>query len=97
MYGNENGEKVFSIPVEWVVTENLEIRANSLKEAVKFIKDNLDAIPLGTEPDYVDGTYKISADEDGDMEPEEIAKEMKKLGYGYSERASIEQDEVSTL
>ena len=45
IYGYENGEKVFSIPVEYVVTENLHIRADDLKEAVKFIVANKNSIP----------------------------------------------------
>ena len=46
MYGNQNGTKVFSIPVEWVVTETIDIKANSLREAIEFINKNADEIPL---------------------------------------------------
>ena len=84
LYGNENASKVFSIPVEWVVTETLDIKADSLKEAIEFINDHTDEIPLGDEPAYIDGTYKISADEDGDMDTEKIARNLE--AYGYTER-----------
>lgn len=44
MYGNQNGTKVFSIPVEWVVTETIDIKANSLREVIEFINKNVDEI-----------------------------------------------------
>lgn len=46
MLGNKNGSKVFRIPVEWVVSENLEIVADSIEEAIKFVKENNDLIPI---------------------------------------------------
>lgn len=54
--------KRFSIPVEWTVCDKIEVEATSLEEALQFVRDNLDIIPLGTEPEYIDGTYKISDD-----------------------------------
>lgn len=95
MYGDKNGSKVFSIPIEWIVTETIEIKANSLQEAIEFINENADLIPLGTEPEYIDGTWKISADESGTMDTKEI---IETLGnYRYSERDSDEYDEVEEL
>lgn len=73
MYGNNEGKKVFSIPVEWTVTETLDIRANTLEEAIEFIRENNDIIPLGDDPVYLDGSYKISGDtEFADAEAREI-------------------------
>ena len=95
MYGNQNGTKVFSIPVEWVVTETIDIKANSLREAIKFINKNADEIPLGTEPAYIDGTWKISADESGLMDANEILETLD--SYGYTERNASEYDEVEEL
>lgn len=92
MYGNSKGTKVFSIPVEWTVTETLEIKADSLKEAVEYINNHLDDIPLGTEPEYIDGTYKISADENGTLNTDEITANLK--SYGYTEREAKSYDEV---
>lgn len=60
LYGNKNGKKVFRIPVEWVVYDVVDIKADSIEEAVKFFVEHLDDIPLGTEPSYVEGTYKIT-------------------------------------
>ena len=96
MYGRTNGKKVFNIPVEWVVTETLEIKADTLEEAVEFINDNLDTIPLGDEPAYIDGTYKISADENNNMDTAEIVERLN--SYGYTERdADDKYDEVREL
>ena len=95
LYGNQNGTKVFSIPVEWVVTETIDIKANSLREAIEFINKNADEIPLGTEPAYIDGTWKISADESGLMDANEILETLD--SYGYTERNASEYDEVEEL
>ena len=92
MYGNNKATKVFSIPVEWVVTETLEIKANSLKEAIIFINENADEIPLGDEPAYIDGTYRISADEDYDMDTEKIVRNLE--AYGYTAREALPSDIV---
>ena len=91
MYGNKNGSKVFSIPVEWVVTETIDVKANSLKEAINFILDKADDIPLGTEPQYIDGTWKISADENNSANADEILKNLN--CQGYIEREAEEFDE----
>ena len=95
MYGKQSGAKVFSIPVEWVVTETLEIKADTVEEAINFINDNLDTIPLGTEPAYIDGTYKISADENNNMNTAEIAEKLD--SWGYTERKAEEYDEITEV
>ena len=97
MYGNDKGKKVFSIPVEWVVTETLDIRANNLQEAVEFIVDHLDIIPLGTEPVYIDGSYKISADDTGEYDINAISTALHRYG-SYTERNVDERfDKVDVL
>ena len=90
LVANNEATKIFSIPVEWVVTENLEVKASSLEEAVKYINDNADEISLGDEPAYIDGTYRISADEDFDMDTEKICKNLDM--YGYKVREATEYD-----
>ena len=77
---NLKGEKVYSIPVEWVVTENLHVRANDLKEAVKFLVEKLDEIPTHDDAEYIDGTYKISADENNNLDVDEIVKNLNTYG-----------------
>ena len=71
IYGTDNGNTVFSIPVEWAVYEHLQIRADSLEEAVKFVQENEYDIPFGDSPEYIDGSYKISVD---GYTPKEIAE-----------------------
>lgn len=93
LYGNQEGSKVFSIPVEWTVTDTIDIRADSLREAVEFLTENADSIPLGEDPQYIDGTWRISADESGLGDIEDII-EVLDDGYGYSERDAEDYDEV---
>ena len=90
MYGKENGKKVFSIPVEWVMTETLDVRADNLKEALQFLIDNDANIPLGTDAQYIDGTWKISADESNTG----IVEDFLETAECYcSEREAEEYDE----
>lgn len=99
MYGNQNGSKVFTIPVEWVMTENIDIRANSLREAVDFILNNADAFPLGKEAEYVDGTWKMAADESVEGSTDEILETLESYGKGcgYGEREAKKNDKVTKL
>ncbi|AOZ97927.1 hypothetical protein [Butyrivibrio hungatei] len=94
MYGNNNGAKVFSIPVERIVSENIEVRANSLKEAVEFINKHSDEIPTSNDAAYIDGTWKISADEDNDLDTNKICERL--ACYGYNEREATEYDKVDS-
>lgn len=55
-------KRKYYIPVCWEVWDKVEVEAESLEEAIKYVQDNIDEIPLGTEPEYIDGSYKI---EDG--------------------------------
>lgn len=66
----ENEElKDFIIPVTWEVYSNVVVRgAKDLAEARKLVEDNLDDIPLAAEPEYIDGSYRIDADTDEDLE-----------------------------
>lgn len=70
MLGNVNGKNVYTIPVTWEVYDTITVRANDLLEAYHWAVKNVDTIPLGTEPEYVDGSYKV-----GDIE---LARMMNK-------------------
>lgn len=59
MLGNINGKKTFTIPVSWEVYDHIEVQANSLGEAINWANEHSDEIPLGTDPEYVDGSYQI--------------------------------------
>lgn len=54
---------VYKIPVFWEVCDYVEVRAENLEQAYNYVVDNADDIPLGTEPEYVEGSYDV-----GDIE-----------------------------
>ena len=58
--------KKFSIPVTWQVWDKVKVEAETIEEAIEYVKNNIDEIPLGTEPEYIDGTYKIDDGKDGE-------------------------------
>lgn len=94
IYGNENGSKVYSVPVEWVVTAQQEIRANSWEEAVQFVKDNAALIPLAANPEYVDGSYRITP-VNGNDSTNGIAQALRE--QGAKERSAHEFDFVQKI
>ena len=53
----------FEIPVSWQVSDVVKVKANSLQEAFDYVKEHADEIPCGDEPEYIDGSYEISADD----------------------------------
>lgn len=63
LIANKNANTEFEIPVTWQVFDKVTVQANSLEEAYKYVQEHLDDIPLGSDPDYVDASYEISADE----------------------------------
>ena len=71
--------KRFYIPVSWEVWDKVEVEAETIEEAVKYIKDNIDTIPLGTEPEYIDGSYKIEDGQNGQGTVDEAVHYMKKF------------------
>ena len=56
---NPQGKKGFPIPVTWEACDTVRVQADSLEEAYEWVQEHSDEIPLGTEPGYVDGSYKI--------------------------------------
>ncbi len=69
--------KKFSIPVTWEVWDKIEVEAETIEEAIKYVKENIDEIPLGTEPEYIDGSYRIDDGEDGSATIEETVHYLK--------------------
>lgn len=70
--------KKFSIPVTWQVWDKVEVEAETIEEAIEYVKNNVDEIPLGTEPEYIDGTYKIDDGKDCEKSIEETVKYLRK-------------------
>lgn len=69
--------KKFSIPVTWEVWDKIEVEAETIEEAIQYVKDNLDTIPLGSEPEYIDGSYKIEDGNNGESDIEETVHYLK--------------------
>ena len=70
-------KKKFSIPVIWEVWDKVEVEAETIEEAIQYVKDNLDTIPLGTEPEYIDGSYRIDDGDNGEADIEETVRYLK--------------------
>ncbi len=98
----------FKVPVEWTVCDMVEVEAESFKEAIKYVLENRDEIPLGTEPDYIDGTYKINSEDEisGDwnnieLDVDEYAAKLvyllESFGYGNAEDFADKEKEYSEL
>ena len=85
----------FRVPVEQSVYDFVEVESDNFEEAIKYVIDNRDIIPLGTEPEYIDGSYKISSEDDivGDEYDENYVKQLSELlqsyGYGKAEEEEI--------
>jgi hypothetical protein len=81
------GENVYQIPVQWLVNDIVKVRANSLEDAVKTFLKYQDDIPLGVEPDYVDGSYNIAVGnvENFKSEEEMISSLTKDIRDNYGE------------
>ena len=60
--------KTFKIPVEWSVYAIVDIEAETIEDAIKKFHETEDDIPLPTDSEYIDGSFKISCDEDEEVE-----------------------------
>ena len=45
--------KKFSIPVTWQVWDKVEVEAETIEEAIEYVKNNIDEIPLGTDGEEI--------------------------------------------
>lgn len=70
--------KKFSIPVTWEVWDKVEVEAETIEDAIQYVKEHIDEIPLGTEPEYIDGSYRIDDGENGEANLEETIRYLKK-------------------
>ena len=60
---NPTAKKGFLIPVTWEVCDFVRVQANTLEEAYEWMQEHADEVPLGTDPEYIDGSYRV-----GDMD-----------------------------
>lgn len=70
-------KKKFYIPVEWSVWDKVEVQAYTIEEAIQWVKEHIDEIPLGTDPEYIDGSYRIDDGDNGEASVEEAVKYLK--------------------
>lgn len=74
----EHRKKTFNIPVRWEVSDYVEVKAETLEDAIRHVKDNMvDEGPLPENPVYIDGTFSIYDGEDGECSVEETAKYLR--------------------
>lgn len=86
------GGKVYEIPVEWLVSDVVKIRANSLEEAIKTFMEEEYRIPTGSEPEYVDGSYRMSVSSEQTFENiDNIVKELED-NFGDSIENDYDED-----
>lgn len=64
-YVSEDG--TYIIPVTWEVYSTIRVKANNLEEAYKKAKENIEAITLPTESQYVDGSFRLEVETDDEL------------------------------
>ena len=55
--------KTWKIPVTWEVCGIVEVKADTLEEAMETVRDD-DSIELPKDNDYVDGSFCLSTDDE---------------------------------
>ena len=55
--------KLWKIPVTWEVCGVVHLEANTLEEAIEQARDEDGVIPLPTESDYVDGSWRVTEED----------------------------------
>lgn len=55
--------KTWEIPVTWELYSRVYITADTLEEAMEIAKDDEGVIPLPTDADYVDGSWRITEED----------------------------------
>lgn len=69
----------WKIPVTWEVCSTIDVEADTLADAIEIARDEDGEIPLPVFPDYVDGSWRLSSDNEeyiregfNDNQPDEI-------------------------
>ena len=57
----ENIEE-WTIPVCWEVFSKITVRAATLEEALQYVREDPDDMPLPTDMEYIDGSFGPSVD-----------------------------------
>lgn len=56
--------ETWKIPVCWEVCSVINVSANTLSEAMQIARDENNEIPCPVFPDYVDGSWQLSTDDE---------------------------------
>ena len=83
--------KQFSIPVVWQVWDKVIVEAETIEDAIRYIKENIDDIPLGTEPEYIDSSYRIDDGQDGQASIDETVRYLKEY---WNSSGGIDGEEI---
>lgn len=86
--------KKFSILVTWSVWDKIEVEAETIEDAIRYVKEHIDEIPLGTEPEYIDGTYRIDDGDDGENTVEDTVKYLKEC---WNLSGGIDGEEIDNI
>lgn len=60
-YVSEGG--TYLLPVVWEVYSTIRVKADNLADALRKARENIDVIPLSSESEYIDGSYRIQDDD----------------------------------
>lgn len=77
--------------MKWEVWDKIEVNAETIEEAVQYVKDHIDDLPFGTEPEYVDGSYNIYDGENGEASVEDAVRYLKKY---WNLRGGIDGEKI---
>lgn len=69
--------KTWQLPVVWKVWDKIPVEAYSLEEAIDWVQENEEEIPLGTEPEYIDGSYHLEDGGNGHRQIEDTIRHLK--------------------
>lgn len=86
--------KKFSIPATWSVWDKIEVEAETIEDAIRYVKEHIDEIPLGTESEYIDGTYRIDDGDDGENSVEDTVKYLKEF---WNLSGGIDGEEIDNI
>lgn len=63
---------IYKIPCTFEMYGTLKIEADSLEKAVKYVKENIDEIPLPEEKHYVDDSFVLGTAYEGASDEENL-------------------------
>lgn len=56
-------DRTYILPVSWEVYSTIRIKADNLEDAIRKAEEHIDDIPLGSQTEYIDASYKIDTED----------------------------------